>query len=147
MARSVSASTLERESSRIRIAGHRPRQGRALALAAGQGEPALAHDGLDTFRERFQIAGQARDIDGTLDLVVGGVGLPEQDVLLHAPREQERFLGDVPQALAQTRHGNVVDVDAIIRPEETRARLIEALEMMRTKNETLPPKKHGNIPL
>ncbi|MDP6776832.1 MAG: acyl-CoA carboxylase subunit beta [Candidatus Latescibacteria bacterium] len=38
-------------------------------------------------------------------------------------------------------------VDAVINPEETRARLIEALEAMRTKNETLPPKKHGNIPL
>ncbi|KPJ83218.1 MAG: methylmalonyl-CoA carboxyltransferase [Spirochaetes bacterium DG_61] len=38
-------------------------------------------------------------------------------------------------------------VDAVIKPSETRMRLIEALEMMKTKNETLPPKKHGNIPL
>lgn len=38
-------------------------------------------------------------------------------------------------------------IDAVIRPEETRARLIQALEAMRTKSETLPPKKHGNIPL
>ncbi len=38
-------------------------------------------------------------------------------------------------------------VDAVIKPSETRIRLIEALELMKTKNETLPPKKHGNIPL
>ena len=38
-------------------------------------------------------------------------------------------------------------VDAVIKPSETRIHLIEALEFMKTKNETLPPKKHGNIPL
>ncbi|UCH24125.1 MAG: methylmalonyl-CoA carboxyltransferase [Deltaproteobacteria bacterium] len=38
-------------------------------------------------------------------------------------------------------------VDAVIMPSETRPRLIEALEMMCTKRETRPPKKHGNIPM
>jgi len=38
-------------------------------------------------------------------------------------------------------------VDQVILPRETRPRLIEALEVMRTKRETLPPKKHGNIPV
>ncbi|MDE3179007.1 MAG: methylmalonyl-CoA carboxyltransferase, partial [Acidobacteriota bacterium] len=38
-------------------------------------------------------------------------------------------------------------VDAIILPHETRARLIRALRMLDTKRETMPPKKHGNIPL
>lgn len=38
-------------------------------------------------------------------------------------------------------------VDAVIKPSETRVRLIKALELLKTKNETLPPKKHGNIPL
>lgn len=37
-------------------------------------------------------------------------------------------------------------IDAIIKPSETRARLIDALELMSTKREILPPKKHGNIP-
>ena len=35
----------------------------------------------------------------------------------------------------------------VLSSQETRARLIEALDIMKTKNETLPPKKHGNIPL
>jgi propionyl-CoA carboxylase beta chain len=38
-------------------------------------------------------------------------------------------------------------VDEVIRPEETRPRVIRALEMLRTKRQALPPKKHGNIPL
>ncbi|MCC6176797.1 MAG: acyl-CoA carboxylase subunit beta [Chloroflexi bacterium] len=38
-------------------------------------------------------------------------------------------------------------VDEVIFPHETRARLIAALELVRTKRDTNPPKKHGNIPL
>ncbi|MGH2364940.1 MAG: acyl-CoA carboxylase subunit beta [Chloroflexota bacterium] len=38
-------------------------------------------------------------------------------------------------------------VDDIIEPRETRPRLIAALEMLQNKRETLPAKKHGNIPL
>jgi len=34
----------------------------------------------------------------------------------------------------------------VIVPSESRPRLIEALEVLCTKRETLPPKKHGNIP-
>ncbi len=38
-------------------------------------------------------------------------------------------------------------IDAVIVPSESRPRLIEALEVLCTKRETLPPKKHGNIPM
>ncbi len=38
-------------------------------------------------------------------------------------------------------------VDAVIRPRETRIRLIDALEIMCSKRELRPPKKHGNIPM
>ncbi len=38
-------------------------------------------------------------------------------------------------------------VDDVIDPRDTRPRLIDALEMLVTKRETLPPRKHGNIPL
>jgi acetyl-CoA carboxylase carboxyltransferase component len=38
-------------------------------------------------------------------------------------------------------------VDQVITPRETRPRLIEALEILSTKRETLPAKKHGNIPV
>ncbi len=38
-------------------------------------------------------------------------------------------------------------IDAVIEPGETRPRLIEALEILCTKRELRPPKKHGNIPV
>jgi propionyl-CoA carboxylase beta chain len=38
-------------------------------------------------------------------------------------------------------------IDAVIRPSETRRRLIQALDMLATKRDRNPPKKHGNIPL
>jgi propionyl-CoA carboxylase beta chain len=38
-------------------------------------------------------------------------------------------------------------VDAVIAPSQTRREIVKALRMLRTKRATLPPKKHGNIPL
>jgi propionyl-CoA carboxylase beta chain len=38
-------------------------------------------------------------------------------------------------------------VDAVIAPHETRLEVVRALRMLRNKRATLPPKKHGNIPL
>ncbi|MFH1984837.1 MAG: carboxyl transferase domain-containing protein [Pseudomonadota bacterium] len=38
-------------------------------------------------------------------------------------------------------------IDAVILPSETRPRLIDALEIMCTKREMRPAKKHGNIPM
>lgn len=38
-------------------------------------------------------------------------------------------------------------IDAVIAPHQTRAEITKALRLLRTKRATLPPKKHGNIPL
>ena len=38
-------------------------------------------------------------------------------------------------------------VDMLIPSAETRKRIISALDMLESKRESLPPKKHGNIPL
>jgi acetyl-CoA carboxylase carboxyltransferase component len=38
-------------------------------------------------------------------------------------------------------------VDDVIEPRETRARLINGLEVFQNKRDSNPPKKHGNIPL
>jgi propionyl-CoA carboxylase beta chain len=38
-------------------------------------------------------------------------------------------------------------VDDVIDPAETRPKIIQALNMLKTKRDTNPPKKHGNIPL
>ena len=38
-------------------------------------------------------------------------------------------------------------VDDVIDPRETRIKLIQALEMLKTKKEDRPKRKHGNMPL
>ena len=38
-------------------------------------------------------------------------------------------------------------VDDVIEPKRTRFRVIKALEMLKNKKDSLPIKKHGNIPL
>jgi acetyl-CoA carboxylase carboxyltransferase component len=38
-------------------------------------------------------------------------------------------------------------IDDVIDPVETRPKIIKALEMLENKRESLPPKKHGSIPL
>jgi propionyl-CoA carboxylase beta chain len=38
-------------------------------------------------------------------------------------------------------------VDAVIRPAQTRSQVTRALRALRSKRQTMPPKKHGNIPL
>jgi len=38
-------------------------------------------------------------------------------------------------------------VDAVIEPRRTRPALVRALRQLRSKRQSLPPKKHGNIPL
>jgi propionyl-CoA carboxylase beta chain len=38
-------------------------------------------------------------------------------------------------------------IDAVILPADTRRKLVQSLEMLRSKRETIPQRKHGNIPL
>jgi propionyl-CoA carboxylase beta chain len=35
----------------------------------------------------------------------------------------------------------------VIMPSDTRRHVVRGLRQLRTKRESLPPKKHGNIPL
>jgi len=39
------------------------------------------------------------------------------------------------------------ELDGIIEPAATRTSIIRSLRALRTKRASLPPKKHGNIPL
>ena len=38
-------------------------------------------------------------------------------------------------------------IDNVVFPHETRLQVVKSLRLLRNKRETLPPKKHGNIPL
>jgi propionyl-CoA carboxylase beta chain len=55
--------------------------------------------------------------------------------------DYEERLGN-PYPAAESGH-----VDRVIFPHETRAHVVRALRALRNKRATLPPKKHGNIPL
>jgi acetyl-CoA carboxylase carboxyltransferase component len=53
---------------------------------------------------------------------------------------QERFAN--PYAAAERGY-----IDAVIEPQETRSALVKALRLARSKRQSLPSRKHGNIPL
>ncbi|MFD5522508.1 carboxyl transferase domain-containing protein, partial [Streptomyces sp. NPDC127066] len=38
-------------------------------------------------------------------------------------------------------------IDGVIMPSQTRSHVVRGLRQLRTKRASLPPKKHGNIPL
>ena len=38
-------------------------------------------------------------------------------------------------------------MDSVIAPPSTRLQIVRGLRQLRNKRDTLPPKKHGNIPL
>jgi propionyl-CoA carboxylase beta chain len=62
--------------------------------------------------------------------------------------ERDRLVTDYRHTFANPyKAAELGYVDEIIQPEDTRPRLIGALEMLRNKRDRNPPKKHGNIPL
>jgi propionyl-CoA carboxylase beta chain len=93
-----------------------------------------------------------RELDATLRQAEAvwpqGKAFTEEEkmaVLAEARREKvdefrERFAN--PYVAAERGY-----IDAVIRPSETRRRLNAALDMLATKREKIPAKKHGNIPL
>jgi propionyl-CoA carboxylase beta chain len=93
-----------------------------------------------------------RELDGTVRRAEAmwpqGKAFTEEEkmaVLAEARKEKveefrERFAN--PYVAAERGY-----IDAVIRPSETRRRLNSALDMLATKREKNPSKKHGNIPL
>ena len=62
--------------------------------------------------------------------------------------ERKRLVADYEQQFANPYIAAARGyVDDVIRPSETRPRLIAALDMLADKRDTNPRKKHGNIPL
>jgi propionyl-CoA carboxylase beta chain len=62
--------------------------------------------------------------------------------------ERERLVAEYREKFANPYTAAALGyVDEVIRPEDTRPRVIRALEMLRSKRQPLPPRKHGNMPL
>jgi propionyl-CoA carboxylase beta chain len=61
---------------------------------------------------------------------------------------RERLVADYRRTFANPyKAAELGYVDDVIVPEDTRPRVVNALEMLRNKRDANPPKKHGNIPL
>jgi propionyl-CoA carboxylase beta chain len=61
---------------------------------------------------------------------------------------EQQFIQDYRKTFANPYYAASLGyIDDIIDPRETRRRLVQALELLQTKRDKLPPKKHGNIPL
>jgi propionyl-CoA carboxylase beta subunit len=62
--------------------------------------------------------------------------------------ERQRLIADYRAKFANPyKAAELGYVDEVIKPEDTRPRVIRALQMLSTKRQENPPKKHGNIPL
>ena len=97
---------------------------------------------VDAQRGHPVLGKQVRDVAGDAEL--RSVGEDGGDV----DAERQRLITDYEDTLANpyiaAERGYV---DAVIEPATTRVHVVKALRALRTKRETLPPKKHGNIPL
>jgi propionyl-CoA carboxylase beta chain len=82
------------------------------------------------------------------DAAVGVVYRKELEAAKDPVVERARLVQEYRERYANPyRAAELGYVDEVIRPEETRRKVIRALEMLRTKRQELPPKKHGNLPL
>ncbi len=67
---------------------------------------------------------------------------PDREKALEAKLNQ--FINEFANPYKAAERGYIDDV---IEPKYTRPRLIRALQMLETKSDTNPRRKHGNIPL
>lgn len=81
----------------------------------------------------------------------GAVDVVFRDAIKNADNPQEarqRLIDEYREKFANPYVAAAMGyIDEVIDPRETRPRLIKALDMLRSKADTLPRKKHANIPL
>ena len=65
----------------------------------------------------------------------------------NAAELEQKFVAEYREAFMNPyRAADVGQIDEVIEPRETRPRLIRALEVLRTKVQPNPPRKHGLFP-
>jgi len=81
----------------------------------------------------------------------GAVNIIFRNELAKAPdpaAERARLVSEYREKFANPfKAAELGYVDEVIRPEQTREKLVRALEMLRDKRQANPTRKHGNIPL
>ncbi|RKH39168.1 acyl-CoA carboxylase subunit beta [Corallococcus llansteffanensis] len=82
--------------------------------------------------------------EGAVNIIFRGELQKAQD----ANAERKKLTDDYREKFANPfKAAELGYIDEVIRPEETRAKVIRALEMLKDKRQENPPRKHGNIPL
>ncbi len=81
----------------------------------------------------------------------GAVNIISRDQIKKAAEpeaERQRLIADYREKFSNPyRAAELGYVDDVIDPADTRPKIIQALKCLEKKRDTLPPKKHGNIPL
>jgi propionyl-CoA carboxylase beta chain len=66
----------------------------------------------------------------------------------NATEERAKFVAEYRERFANPyKAAELGFIDEVIAPRTLRRRLDQALDMLKDKRQSLPPKKHGNIPL
>ncbi|RKH34093.1 acyl-CoA carboxylase subunit beta [Corallococcus sicarius] len=82
--------------------------------------------------------------EGAVNIIFRGEIQKAQD----ANAERKKLTDDYREKFANPfKAAELGYIDEVIRPEDTRAKVIRALEMLKDKRQDNPPRKHGNIPL
>jgi propionyl-CoA carboxylase beta chain len=82
--------------------------------------------------------------EGAVNIVYRRELIAAEDPELARKKKTEEFRERFANPFIAAEHGFIDDV---IEPHETRPRIIKALRMLANKVDTMPRKKHGNIPL
>src|SRR5438552_11089491 len=89
-----------------RIANQSARNRRALLLTTGERDSALADNGVQSLRERGDVAGEAGLFRGLADLIIARIRAAEADVLGDRLGEEKRLLRDHSDPVAQLTQPN-----------------------------------------
>jgi propionyl-CoA carboxylase beta chain len=82
--------------------------------------------------------------DGAVNIVFRN----ELDAATDAAKEKDRLVAEYRRTFANPfKAGELGYIDEVIMPEDTRPKLIRALQILENKRDRNPLKKHGNIPL
>ncbi len=78
----------------------------------------------------------------------GGISAKKIQAAADPAQMEQELIRDYREKFANPyRSAELGYIDAVIDPEETRSKLIVALESLKNKTDTNPWRKHGNIPL
>ncbi len=116
-----------------------------LPLTRGEGLAALVDDGVEPVRHPFDDLGQPDLADRFPDLVIGGIGTGEGDVVAEGPGEEERLLRHDPELPAERVDLDVFDVVPVDQ-DPTLGRVVEAGDQLghcRLPGACLADERHG----